>query len=233
MMSAGARRTRKKQKTRGTTTHASQTRESTRAVGGRARRTRKNQKPRVTTTHASQTRDSTRSIGSRARKPRSDWLERKDSTPTRLVSHSAEVQNSRVSSGKTMPASRVAPAAVPDATAAARPRLAISRYTMKMPGVSLIAVARPIPTPPQLLPRAMPNSRSPATSVSSRVLTWPKVIVSRTGSKLSARQQATPKENQSGQSRRRGSGAGEHQGRRVGGRMGGGEAITKAGAEGQ
>src|SRR4051794_29436201 len=82
---------------------------------------------------------------------------------------------------------------------------------MKTPGVSLIAVARPIPTPAHARPRASPNSRSPATRVSSSVLTWPKVIVSRTGSKAIARQTATAKANQTVQPLRLISGPANHQ----------------------
>ena len=52
----------------------------------------------------------------------SDWFDTNDSSPTRLVFHSASVQNSRDASGATAPASTVAAIAVPLATAAARNR---------------------------------------------------------------------------------------------------------------
>ena len=66
---------------------------------------------------------------------------------------------------------------------------------MKMPGVSLTAVASPIPTPANLLPRATRISRSAATRNSSRVLTCPKLTVSRIGSNAATRQSATAKAN--------------------------------------
>ena len=53
---------------------------------------------------------------------------------------------------------------------------------MKMAGVSLIAVASPMPTPAHRLPRGTATSRSPTTSRASTRLIWPNVSVSRIGS---------------------------------------------------
>ena len=54
---------------------------------------------------------------------------------------------------------------------------------MNMPGVSLIAVASPMPTPANRLPRCVNrNSRSAATRKTRYMLTWPNRNVSRSGS---------------------------------------------------
>ncbi len=82
---------------------------------------------------------------------------------------------------------------------------------MKMPGVSLIAVARPMPIPAHLLPPGSSRSRSTATRKSSSVLTWPKLIVSRIGSKAATRHSATAKANQRVQPTRRDTGSSSHQ----------------------
>ena len=82
---------------------------------------------------------------------------------------------------------------------------------MKTPGVSLIAVARPMPTPAHRLPAGNNHSRSTATRKSSSVLTWPKLIVSRIGSNAAARQSATARANQRVQPARRAIGSTSHQ----------------------
>ena len=82
---------------------------------------------------------------------------------------------------------------------------------MKMPGVSLIAVASPMPTPAHRLPAGSSHSRSTATRKSSSVLTWPKLTVSRIGSNAAARQSATARANHRVQPARRAIGSTSHQ----------------------
>ena len=82
---------------------------------------------------------------------------------------------------------------------------------MKTPGVSLIAVARPMPTPAHRLPAGSSRSRSAATRNSSSMLTWPKLTVSRIGSNAAARQSATARANQRVQPARRATGSSSHQ----------------------
>ena len=60
---------------------------------------------------------------------------------------------------------------------------------MKMPGVSLIAVARPMPMPPRRRRRGQ-QQQVAATRNSSNMLTWPKLTVSRTGSNAATRPNA-------------------------------------------
>jgi hypothetical protein len=78
---------------------------------------------------------------------------------------------------------------------------------MKMPGVSLIAVARPTPTPAMLRLYRTRNSRSAATRNSRTALTWPNRKVSRSGSNATASAAAMPSTNHGDQPRRRASGS--------------------------
>src|SRR5205814_6983161 len=67
----------------------------------------------------------------------------------------------------------------------------ISRYRMKMPGVSLMAVASPTATPPHREPYLMYQRKSSSTRNSSIMLTWPKLTVSRSGSNTATNTAAT------------------------------------------
>ena len=96
-------------------------------TSSRERRTRQAQTINTARTQTIQMYDATPSTGSRAMSPRNDWFDTYDRTPTRPVSHSADVQNSRDWSGKIAAATRVAPAAVPIAVSAARHRPVTSR----------------------------------------------------------------------------------------------------------
>jgi hypothetical protein len=87
--------------------------------------------------------------GSNARStmPRSDWLPAEALPPRRLLSKTALVQYTDESCGAIRKVRPVQPAKDSAATPAARRRPVISRYTMKTPGTSLIAVARPTSSP--------------------------------------------------------------------------------------
>ena len=89
-----------------------------------APRTRHAQKATTASTSASHSQEGP---SSRATRPRSDWLDTNARLPTRSVSQSATVQNSRDAAGATAAARSVAAAAVPLATTAARYRRVTSR----------------------------------------------------------------------------------------------------------
>ena len=101
--------------------------------------------------------------------------------PTRDVSHSAVIQNSRDVGALAAKASSVAPRNTAVATAAGRRLPLRSRKTTKRPGVSFRAVARPIPAPAHARPRRI-APRSSRTSAKMSMFSWPKPRLSRIGS---------------------------------------------------
>ena len=157
---------------------------------GRAR-TRHAQKTSAASTSTSHSRRVAAS--SRATSPRSDWLETNARLPTRSVSHSATVQNSRDAAGATAAASE----------RGRRGRAAGDQRRPAPPGHQQVddedarrqldrrrepdADARPSRRPP-----ADASSRSAATRTSSSMLTWPKLIVSRIGSNAVSRATRRP-----------------------------------------
>jgi hypothetical protein len=83
----------------------------------------------------------------RSNHPWSDWLLAKEASPTRSVRKTTSVQKRRERSGRRSAAPSQAPAAVATATKAGRHRLVTTQYTMKIPGVTFTAVARPTSVP--------------------------------------------------------------------------------------
>ena len=124
----------------------------------------------------------------RSRKPRTDWFATKpgpvaaatrDESRNRPFSQKAEDASGAV----THPAS-VITANAAAATAAARKRRVSTRYTTKIPGTSLQAVATPMPAP--LSHTRSGAARSATTSSIRNALTWPRERFELTGSSHSA-----------------------------------------------
>ena len=82
---------------------------------------------------------------------------------------------------------------------------------MKIPGKSLIAVARPTPAPAQNQRRGTAWQKSARISRIRSMLIWPKKYVSRVGSTASATGNSNPASSQRGRPRRSATGAVSHQ----------------------
>ena len=143
--------------------------------------------------------------------PRSDWLDVPALDPSRPGSKITLVQYVTESRGSSSQAPSVQAAAVISAASAVRRRPESQRYTMKTPGTSLIAAARPTRTPRGQ--RGARAAQSATAIANSTMSTWPNRISSRSGNRYAqpANRAANTAARRPGAGTRRSSGAKAYQ----------------------